>query len=143
MFVADVEAAIKFYTDGLGFTLRYRWPDAVGKQGDATFKFTLPGVFLDAGDGNYIELFPSGTTPLSPPAFPLNHFALRVADLDQAYARAVKAGAKPFEFKLTEKNWDGAPVDVTTAGDKPEKFRIAFVLGLNGELIELFQGAAF
>jgi glyoxylase I family protein len=139
LFVADVKAAVKFYTEGLGFTVRQEWPDATGTKGGDTYKFVLPGVLLDAGDGNYVELFPAGDGKLSPPSFPLNHFALRVADVDKAYARAIKAGAKPFEFKLPDKPWDGTPLDVKLGGDRPETIRIAFVLGPNGELIEFFH----
>jgi len=141
LFVPDVEKAIKFYTDGLGFKLKYRWPDTVGKQGDEKYANPSAGVFLDAGDGNYIELLSSGNAKLATPGFPLNHFSLRVADISKAYKAAIAAGAKPYEFKFPDKTWDGAPLDVTTGGDDPTKFQVAFVLGPAGELIEFFQNA--
>ena len=48
---ADFDATIKFYTQGLGCTVRY--------------EFSVPGridraAFLDAGDGRFIEVFGPG-----------------------------------------------------------------------------------
>jgi catechol 2,3-dioxygenase-like lactoylglutathione lyase family enzyme len=143
LFVSDVTRSIKFYTEALGFRVTYRWQGAVGKQPTKTFKFSLPGVFLDAGDGNYIEFFPVGDMPLSQPGFPLNHFSLRVADVDAVYKRALAAGAKPHEFKLPDGTWDCTPTDVEMTGEPPVQIRIAFLRGLDGELIELFNNQNF
>ena len=89
----DFDATVKFYTEGLGCTEH--------------FGFSVPGridraVFLDAGDGRYIEVFGSGSTVQSegrrrhpgeePTEGALLHFCLRVADVDASYARALAAG---------------------------------------------------
>ncbi len=90
----DFDATVKFYTEGLGCTEH--------------FGFSVPGridraVFLDAGDGRYIEVFGSGSTVQAegrrrqpgeePTEGALLHFCLRVADVDASYARALAAGA--------------------------------------------------
>ena len=89
----DFDATVKFYTEGLGCTEH--------------FGFSVPGridraVFLDAGDGRYIEVFGSGSTVQAegrrrqpgeePTEGALLHFCLRVADVDASYARALAAG---------------------------------------------------
>ena len=57
------------------------------------------------------------------------HYAVRVADTDAAYARAISAGAT----SVSE------PVSVDLQGDRVVKIRIAFIKGLDGEVIEFFQ----
>jgi glyoxylase I family protein len=143
LFVPDVEKAIAFYCDGLGFTIKYRWPGAKGENKGETFSFTLAGAFLDTGDGNYLEIFPSGDASLANPDFPLNHMAFRVADCQVTYERAIAAGAKSHTFNFSGSEWDGSPMKVTTTGDDPAVFMIAFIRGPAGELIELFENARF
>lgn len=63
--VADVEAALSFYTDVLGLTERGDRPD-----------FGFPGAWLDAG-GQQLHLI-GGSVPKAEG----QHFALGVADLD-------------------------------------------------------------
>ena len=72
----------------------------------------------------------------------MNHLALCVADVDAAYARALAAGAVPFEVPIPSEHWDGAPLDVIMSGNRPEPMRMAFLQGPSGELIELYQAAA-
>jgi glyoxylase I family protein len=57
------------------------------------------------------------------------HFALRTSNTDEALERARAAGAV-----VTVE-----PKTVSVQGDRPLDFRIAFVRGLNGEIIEFFQ----
>ena len=101
----------------------------------------MASVFLEGGDGRYVELHPAGQGAMSPPGFPLNHLAFGVADVDAAYARALAAGATPFDIPVPGRHWDGAPLDVTISGDRPEPMRMAFLQGPSGELIELYQAA--
>jgi len=128
----DFDATVRFYTEGLGFKVHYG--------------FSVPGridraVFLDAGDGRYVEVFGSGSTVQSegrrrrpdeePTEGALLHFCLRVADVAASYARALAAGAasriEPRTAKLGE--------------DPPTEVRIAFVTGPNGEVIEFLNSA--
>jgi len=77
--VADVDAALTFYTEVLGLTQRSDRPD-----------FGFPGAWLDAG-GQQLHLI-GGSVPKGEG----QHFALRVADLDatveELRARGVQVG---------------------------------------------------
>src|SRR5690242_17127221 len=126
----DFDTTIKFYTEGLGCSVRY--------------EFSVPGridraAFLDVGDGRYIEVFGAGSTVQSEgrrrrpdeeaTEGALLHFCLRVADVEAAYARALAAGAT-------------SRVEPRTAqlvGEPPAEVRIAFVTGPNGEVIEFLR----
>ena len=126
----DFDRTLRFYTDGLGFTLRH--------------EFAIPGridraAFLDAGDGRYIEVFGQGSNVQSEgrrrePGEPrtegaLLHFCLRVADTEAAYARALAAGAEP---RVAPR--------IAVLGQNPLiEVRIAFVTGPDGEVIEFMQ----
>jgi catechol 2,3-dioxygenase-like lactoylglutathione lyase family enzyme len=126
----DFDATIRFYTQGLGFTVHYR--------------FAVPGridqaAFLDTGDGRYIEVFGRGSTVQAegrrrrpdeePTEGALLHFCLRVADVEASYTQALAAGAvsrrPPGTARLGE--------------DPPTEVQIAFVAGPNGEVIEFLK----
>lgn len=117
---ADFEATLRFYADGLGFVRAYGWGEGDGRA-----------ALMDTGDGNYIEIFAGGrpATDGQVPDGALLHYALRVADADAAYARALAAGARAYI----------EPKSVTLQGDPPVPIRIAFCKGLDGEIIEFFQ----
>lgn len=126
----DFDKSIRFYTEGLGFRVH--------------FPFSIPGridraVFLDAGDGRFIELFGQGSTVQAEgrrrepneerTEGALLHFCLKVVDTDASYARAMAAGAasriEPRSVRLGE--------------DPLVEARIAFVTGPNGEVIEFMR----
>lgn len=86
LFVSDLEASTKFYTTGLGLTLREEFQDIIGRGASSDFPFGVASVFLEAGNGRYVELHPAGAGAMSPPGFPMNHLALGVVDVDAAYA---------------------------------------------------------
>lgn len=114
----DFDASVKFYTEGIGLTPAITWG-----EGDSR------AVMLDAGNGNLLELFAGGSTDPKPEGVIL-HFALRTADCDAAFQRALAAGAQEHM----------KPQDVTIEGKpKAVPIRIAFVKGPDGELIEFFQ----
>ena len=121
--VFDFEATLRFYQEGLGFTRTYGWGEGDGRA-----------AMLDTGDGNYLEVFAGGkrSPGAEPPEGALLHFALRTADVDAAYARALAAGARPHV----------EPKDVAIAGDYLVPVRLAFVQGPDGEVIEFFQNDA-
>ncbi|MAN62937.1 MAG: hypothetical protein CMI60_13440 [Parvibaculum sp.] len=139
LFVPDMEASVNFYISGLGLALREEFDDIVGVRPTGAFPFELASVFLQAGEGRYVELHPSGDAMMSPPGFPLNHLALAVVDVDAAYDRALDAGGTPFGFTMQGEHWDGSPLDVCMTGKRPEPMRMAFILGPSSELIELYQ----
>jgi glyoxylase I family protein len=115
--VADFEKSLEMYR-ALGLREVVRWGE--GKSEIA---------MLDVGDGGRIELFACGGDE-----FAVNgkwqHFALKVDDVEQAYAVALAAG---FTSKI-------AP-NVVPLDSKPDKMsiQIAFVLGNDGEEVEFFK----
>ena len=137
--MSDLEASTRFYTAGLGLTLRERFEDIVGRRAAGEFPFGVASVFLEAGDGRYVELHPAGPGTMGPPGFPVHHLALGVADVDGAYARALAAGGSAVDIPVPDQHWDGTPLDVVMSGDRPEVMRMAFLLGPSRELIELYQ----
>lgn len=76
--VADVDAALAFYVDGLGCSVRGDRPD-----------FGFPGAWLDAGTQQIHLMQFAGREPA-----PLQHFALQVADLDAALAELEAKGVE-------------------------------------------------
>ena len=84
-------------------------------------------VMLAVGAESYLEIFERPDDPLD--AGRLLHLALRVDDCRAAHAAAIEAGAR-------EKM---APTEVEIPADPPFPVTISFVLGPDGEEIELFQ----
>lgn len=141
LFVRDMAVSTEFYTSGLGLTLRESFDDIIGLLPSGAFPFKLASVFLQAGEGRYIELHPAGDGELAPPGFPLNHLALAVSDVDAAYEQALATGGSAFGFAMEEGDWDGAPLDVIMSGERSEPMRMAFLQGPCGELVELYQAS--
>jgi glyoxylase I family protein len=118
----DWDATMRFYKDTLGCTEKAVWRTAPQRA-----------VLLDAGDGNYIEVFEDSSYTGAPNGS-INHFAFRTTRLDDVAARVRAAG-----FKITVE-----PRDVTIAttnGLGPVPVRIFFCDGPNGESIEFLQNA--
>ncbi|MEW6751362.1 MAG: VOC family protein [Candidatus Latescibacterota bacterium] len=116
--VADFDAAVRFYTEGLGFAPTLCWGEGDGRA-----------VMLDTGDGSCLEVFAGGSAQPAPEGT-LLHVALRTADCDQATARARGAGAQ-----VTMEPKD---VDIPTR-PHPTPVRIAFCRAADGTVIEFFQ----
>ena len=123
--VQDLDASLKFYIDGLGCRRAYGW----GKDARAEGGTDSRAVMLDTGDGNYLELFGGGKPADGSPEGVLLHFALRTTNCDVALEAARAAGAS-----VTVE-----PKTVAIDGDAPTEFRVAFVKGPDGEVIEFFQ----
>jgi len=113
----DFEATVRFYTEGLGFKEVNGWG-----EGDKRI------VLLDSGDGNYMEVFAGGSGEEKPEGSYF-HVAFRSNNVDAAVEAAVAAGAV-----VTV-----APKDAVLGNNPPTPVRIAFVKGLNGEILEFFQ----
>lgn len=116
--VRDFDASVAFYTQALGMTPTLRWG-----EGDSR------AILLDAGRGNYLEMFAGG--PADPlPESAVLHLALYSDDCDGDFARALAAGARE---KMP-------PTSLTIPSQPtPLPVRIAFVFGLDDEVIEFFQ----
>ena len=113
----DFDATVRFYTEALGFKEKISW-------GEGPKRATM----LDAGDGNYLEVFAGGSDGPKPEGAIL-HFALRTDDCDAALGRARAAGA---EVTMEPKGLD-------IPSTPPTPVRIAFCKGPDGEIIEFFQ----
>ena len=116
----DWDATMRFYKDTLGCTEKIAWRAAPARA-----------VMLDAGDGNYIEVF-EDLAYTGAPHGAVNHYAFRTTRLDAVAERVRAAG-----FKITVE-----PRDVTiqtTNGAGPVPVRIFFCDGPNGESIEFLQ----
>jgi glyoxylase I family protein len=115
----DFRKSLAFYIDGLGLTEKIRWGEGEKEA-----------VMLDAGNGNYVEIF-AGGSKTEKPAGAIIHFALRTASCDASLERARKAGG----VVTVEPN------DVVIEGRQfKAPVRIAFCKGPDGEEIEFFQG---
>ena len=141
LFVPDLDAATRFYTDGIGLSVGKNFKDIAGTRNDHEFPFGVASVFLQDGKHQYIELHPAGEFAMSEPGFPLNHIAFAVADVDEAHTRALGAGGVAFDIPIPNEKWDGTPLDVVMTGENPEPMRMAFLLGPARELIELYQAS--
>ncbi len=117
MKVADLERSIRFYTEVLGLPLYRRWGE--GEKA---------GAMVDAGNGNYIELFAGGPKEARADGHWI-HIALACEDTALAIER-VRAAGGVVTMEIT---------DITIPSDPPLPARIAFFKGPDGELIEFFQ----
>ncbi|WP_428940821.1 VOC family protein [Fontivita pretiosa] len=116
----DFDASVRFYTEALGFKEKIRWGEGAKRA-----------IMLDAGDGNYLEIFANGQEGPKPEGAIL-HFALRTDNTDAAIARARAAGA----IVTVE------PKDVLIPSTpQPTHVRLAFCKGPDGEVIEFFQNS--
>lgn len=112
------------YTDQFEETISF-YERAFGAVSCGQFMTDVRGVWLKIGD-SILEIFESEKLP-SEGAF--KHIALSCDSVDTLYAHAIKEGATEHV----------APKDVCLEMDVPQKLRIAFVKGINGEQIELCE----
>jgi len=114
----DFDRTVRFYEEGFGFKRRFGW----GSDGNRA-------ALMDTGDGNYVEIFEGrGDEPV--PEGGILHMAFRSGNVQADFDRAVAAGA---EVQTAPK-----VVDLENP-DRPVPFHIAFVKGLDGEIIEFFD----
>lgn len=116
------DATRRFYCDTLGFTEKIAWRSAPQRA-----------AMLDAGDGNYLEVFEDLAYDPAPNGA-LLHLALRTTRLDDVAARVREAGAK-----ITMEPKDATIATTNGAGSVP--IRIFFCEGPSGEIVEFFQNS--
>lgn len=117
----DFDASIKFYTEGLGMTVRTTWKSNGSDRRAALLAF---------GD-SHIELFEGGIGEKTEPPMQAGewfHLALRTDDPDGMYESALNAGAKSKMVPTSAQ-----------LGTPAIPIRIAFVYGPSGEVIEFFK----
>lgn len=114
----DFDASVRFYTEVLGLKVRITWGQDHSRA-----------AMIDAGDGNYIEVF-ARKDPFPLQEGTILHFALRTDDCTGMLERVRAAGAE-----VTME-----PKEVTIDSNiGPVPVKIAFFKGPDGELIELFE----
>lgn len=125
--VFDFDKTMHFYVNGLGFQKAHAW----GRDGRSEGQPDSRAVMLDTGDGNYLEVFAGGAKPAEEVTDGvLLHFAIRTSDVKGATERARAHGGR-----VTIE-----PKKVTPDhSERPLEFHIAFVRGLDGEVIEFFD----
>ncbi len=117
---ADFDASLRFYTEILGMAVRIRWGEGHGRA-----------AMIDAGDGNYIEVFARGEAFVQTEGTIL-HFALRTDDCSAMLEKVRATGA----VITMEPKW--VTIDSNIG---PVEVKIAFFKGPDGEIIELFENS--
>lgn len=129
----DVDESLRFYRDGLGFAKTYEWSKTMSKTGQVLY--CDRGVYIELDGHTYIELFPGGRDDVSSISGPLQHIALIVPDVTEAYRKCLDSGGHAFPIE----DWDGGPTEVIINGEPEMEVKVAFVRGPGGELIELYE----
>lgn len=114
---ADFDKTLNFYINVLGFKMVRDWSSP-----------EKSACMIDIGDGGLLEIFSGGDSDIYPQEKWL-HIAFACDDPDAAYEAAIAAGATSHM----------APKDIDFKTAEPYSARIAFVRGLNGELLEFFH----
>ncbi|MFA6271063.1 MAG: VOC family protein [Candidatus Paceibacterota bacterium] len=117
---AQFDASFRFYAEVLGMKEKISCGEAPNRA-----------VMIDAGDGNYMEIFERSEAAPAVEATIL-HFALRTDDCAAMLEKAREAGA---EVTMETKD---LTIDSSIG---PVPVRIAFFKGPDGEVIELFQNS--
>ncbi|MEM8873269.1 MAG: VOC family protein [Planctomycetota bacterium] len=127
VFVKNIDASVKFWTDTFGFAEKLRWT-----AGDK------PAVMLDTGDGNYLEFFQTPDAPDRGDNWKndeaLAHVALRCVGLDEMLEKARAAGCRVL-MERADVNIDNA----AKASPSQVPIRIAFFTAPDGVVVELFE----
>lgn len=122
----------RFYDETLGFTVKLAWRTAPERA-----------AMLDAGDGNYLEVF-EDLSYVGASAGAILHLALRTTRLDAVADRVRAAGFKitmePKDATITPSN-AGASVAGGATVPAAVPIRIFFCEGPNGEIVEFFQNS--
>ncbi len=114
---SDLERSLRFYTEGLGGKLMRSWGEGTGRI-----------AMVDMGGGAVLEIFANGQ-PVPEQNSRFVHLALHVDSPDEAYEKAMKAGASSYM----------EPQDMVLPSEPPCPIRVAFVKGPDGELLEFIH----
>lgn len=120
----DFDRSVGFYTRVLGFTAKIAWNPPPARA-----------IMLDAGAGDYLEIFERpDQTPPPPDEAAILHLALRTNDTDALLERVRAAGCEVTVEPRTARIANTIP-----STPSPVPVRLAFFKGPDGEVIELFQ----
>ncbi len=116
LYVHDMDKSLKFYTDGLGGEITFSFP--MGNSGKTIY-------LVDLGGNAVVELIPRGNGEAESNAH-WAHIALSTSDARAAFDKAIAAGA------ICQSAPNDAMLGTMSVAN-------AFVLGPDGEVIELFE----
>ncbi|MEM6560848.1 MAG: VOC family protein [Planctomycetota bacterium] len=128
--VADIDKSLAFWKETFGMTEKLRWTIGDGRA----------AVMLDIGDGNYLEFFQAGpghtfgSRDGGNADHALAHIALRCVGIDALIEKVRGLG---MTITMEPKTVDIDNVCPATASPTP--VRIAFFIGPDGEIVELFE----
>ena len=113
----NLEETEKFYCDLLGFSKKF---DFI-KEG------SLFGIYIDLGNGNFLEFFHSKEKMNNGP---IQHFCFEVENLDLTMEKLKKAGLEVTEKKFgTDKSWqfwitdpNGIPIEIQQYTEESSQF---------------------
>lgn len=136
----DADATVNFYTKVFGAKHIQEWNKAVGKNNKGQFELPVNVKKIALNESTFIFVFVGAGTllPAEKNVGNVHHFTIRVNNVDAVYKQALESGAKVSGFGNL---YDGSPADFQTQQNGKAVFdcRIAFIEGLNGEIIEIYQ----
>jgi len=125
--VADIDLSIEFYRKAFGYKVKGRWNGQTIGEGENAK--TVPGIgaMIEDEAGGVIELIlDQNTGDRQANQRPINHFAIRINEVETGYKQALEAGAVSI-------------MPPTTISTKISKLKTAFVFGPDGERIEIIN----
>ena len=125
--VADIDLSIEFYRNAFGFNVKGHWEGQTIGDGDNAKTILGIGAMIEDEAGGVIELIlDQNTTDRQANQRSINHFAIRVNEVETGYNRALGAGAVSIM----------PPTTITT---QISKLKTAFVFGPDSERIEIIN----
>ena len=119
----DFDRSVDYYTRVLGLQPRYQWGEAPKRA-----------IIMQCGNDGHVEVFERPDHEDTPAEARLLHLALSTRDVDGLYQASLDAGCKS---RVEPK--DAQLANHVEGGPSHMKVRIAFVEGLDGEVIEFFE----
>lgn len=132
-----LDSTLAFYKNVFGYTKTYTWTQAENPQ-NGKLLFQGQGIYLDIGGNTYLEFFPTGKKGQSMKSGTITHLSLLVSNVDETYKKALQFGANK-NVTTSPSFWNGRPTTIILNGNPALKERIAYIEGLNGEAIELYE----
>jgi catechol 2,3-dioxygenase-like lactoylglutathione lyase family enzyme len=123
IYVRDIDKAIKFYTDVLGFSLKFKIYNE--SDGETIAMLDLGGALVEVLQPPMID-----ETTFSGAKDTVNHIAITVSDIEESVAHVQSCG-----YEIEKQGIE----DVFRFGEDYLDLKIAFFRGPNNERIELFQ----
>ncbi|UCH74432.1 MAG: VOC family protein [Rhodospirillales bacterium] len=131
IYVTDLQRTKEFYTRVFGLRVVREWETTDVSVDDKAYKtVNNPGLYLAGSNGMRLEFLQKGDPGERPEVQqPINHFAIRVEDVQAAFDLAIAMGAKPV--------FPGTPLQYARIGEL--KVLNTQIIGLDGERIQILK----